>query len=700
MNRYSTWLVVGALFLSALAPRLYYLWESRQNPFFDAPVVDAQTFLVQAQSIADGELWGGPDPFWQPPFYTYFLAFFCWLFPASYFIAIRLVHAVFGALSCLLVYVLARRAFGERVGRIAGAISALCGSFIYFEGELLAVPVEIFLNLLLLNRLVAAFDRRNSDRHWLVAGLIAGLAALTRPNVLLFTAAYCAWLYWCRRHETRRRALILFMLPVALVVLPVSWRNWVAEPDLVLISANGGVNFYIGNNAAYQRTVALHPGMAWEKMVMEPVRLGHTTAAAKSAFFLRKSLSYIAANPIDYLGLLLHKGMAFWQGPETKRNQDIYYARKYSHILSVLLWDRYLSLPFGLLGPLALLGLALSIRERDPPVAVLRLYALSYIASVVLFFPVARYRMPVLPVLIVFAAFGAWCLYLSIRRKAWAPAVGQVVPLGALLILCNLTAAPLSAEDAQLHFDLGEVHLRKGDYTLAERYSRRAVELDPNYNYARHNLAVAYFHQSRYKEGEKEALATSAQNPNRSDTQVLLGQIYFEMNKSDRAATYLQRALTTDPESVKAHYYYARLLYRQERYQSAADHFALVVPSLPDDFWLHYQLGRALHQAGHTDAALHRYQQALAIDRRAEVLVAIGALHLLAQSSDEAGDHFRQALELDPHNPEAHVNLALLDLEDGRPQAAVDRLQQVLARGDVAMARRLLVEARRRMGRQ
>ena len=88
------------------------------------------------------------------------------------------------------MYALARYAFGEQAGRIAGVMAALCGSLLYFEGELLAVPVEVFLNLLLLYGLLLAW-RRDRGRDWVLAGLIAGLAALTRPTILLFIAAFC-----------------------------------------------------------------------------------------------------------------------------------------------------------------------------------------------------------------------------------------------------------------------------------------------------------------------------------------------------------------------------------------------------------------------------------------------------------------------------------------------------------------------------
>ena len=186
----STRFFFGALLLVAFALRLGYLWEHRASPFFDAPIVDAQTFLKQA--LASVPFWGGDEPYWQPPLYIYLLAFVRWLLPASYFVGIRLIHVGLGVLSCLLVYALARHAFGEQIGRIAGVMAALCGSLLYFEGELLAVPVEVFLNLLLLYGLLLAW-RRDRGRDWVLAGFIAGLAALTRPNILLFTAAFCAW---------------------------------------------------------------------------------------------------------------------------------------------------------------------------------------------------------------------------------------------------------------------------------------------------------------------------------------------------------------------------------------------------------------------------------------------------------------------------------------------------------------------------
>ncbi|MBM3281037.1 MAG: glycosyltransferase family 39 protein, partial [Candidatus Handelsmanbacteria bacterium] len=112
------------LFLGALALRLLYLGEIRHSPFYAAPVVDAKVFLEQARQIAGGQFWGKPEPFWQPPLYIYFLAGLCWLFPASHLIAIRLAQMLLGSLSCLLVYLIARRVLPLGQARLAGVLAA------------------------------------------------------------------------------------------------------------------------------------------------------------------------------------------------------------------------------------------------------------------------------------------------------------------------------------------------------------------------------------------------------------------------------------------------------------------------------------------------------------------------------------------------------------------------------------------------
>ena len=65
----SLWIV-----LAALALRLIYVAQIGDAPYFDVPLVDGANYVRTAAVIADGDLLAGPQAFWQPPLYPYFLA--------------------------------------------------------------------------------------------------------------------------------------------------------------------------------------------------------------------------------------------------------------------------------------------------------------------------------------------------------------------------------------------------------------------------------------------------------------------------------------------------------------------------------------------------------------------------------------------------------------------------------------------------
>lgn len=667
--------------LGALILRLIFVWESSANPFFDAPIVDAQTFLRQAQSIAAGDLWGGSEPFWQPPLYIYVLAFICWLFPSDYFVAMRLLQAALGTLSCGLLYAIAKRCFDEKTARIASIGAVLCGTFIFFEGELLAVALEIFLNLLVLQRLIVAVEKPAYTR-WVAAGLLAGLAALTRPNILLFVAAFALWYFATSIQDPKSRwktsvRLLLLIGSLSLPIIPVTARNYIMEPELVLISSNGGINFYIGNSGQYEEKVSIHPGMRWEEMAMLPVRAGHTTAAAKSAYFFSRSFEYITAHPLEYAQTLVHKLFLFFSGPEIKRNFDIYFARQYSYVLSALLWDYALSFPFGLIGPLSLIGLYTTWRSRSMSISIIRLYALTYVLSVVLFFVAARYRMPVLPILILFASVGGLGIYGRVREGLGWTSSKILWIFAALILVFNLRAAADQTRDAQLQFDLGEVYLRKGSYELAAAHAQKALQLEPTYNYARHNLAVALFNLGALDRAMVEGEQTVRENPQRADTHALLGRTYAKQGDSQRAEQAFLRALDIDPSSGITHYYYGRFLYQARRYERASAELTKAAAWKPSDPWIHYELGRALHGTGDAANALIAYERAWSSGQLADAANAIGAVHFVAGRFQQARAFFSRAAQKDPNSLDAQINLCLLDIQEGQIDRGLNGLRSL-----------------------
>ena len=64
----------------------------------------------------------------------------------------RLFFALWSALTCILIYKLARRNFGETAGRIAGIMAMLLPNFIYYTGLHLKEPLMVFLIVAFIER--------------------------------------------------------------------------------------------------------------------------------------------------------------------------------------------------------------------------------------------------------------------------------------------------------------------------------------------------------------------------------------------------------------------------------------------------------------------------------------------------------------------------------------------------------------------
>ena len=379
---------VVAVFALALSARLYYLHEIRVSQLFTAPVVDARTYTEDARYLSEVSFAGRPAPFWQPPLYPVLLGVLFAVAGDDLYLP-RLIQAVLGALVCVLICLLGYRVFGAGIGLGAGFAAALYGPLIYFGGELLPTLLACCLNLLVLLLAVGGGGWARA----LAAGVLLGLSALSVANVLLFAPVLLGYLYWRQR---RLRPPALLLLGCALVIALVAYRNWAVGGDLVLISHNAGINFYIGNNADYEQTTRIRPGRAWAELVEMPeIRAGIEQPSAKSRYFFAQSWQYITSEPLDFLGLLAYKGYLFLRGDEIPRNRDLYFARNDSSLLSILLWKKGLAFPFGLIAPLALVGLFAFLRAPGPAEGrLLALFVACYALSVVLFFVTGRYRLP------------------------------------------------------------------------------------------------------------------------------------------------------------------------------------------------------------------------------------------------------------------------------------------------------------------
>ncbi|NKB70339.1 MAG: tetratricopeptide repeat protein [Candidatus Latescibacteria bacterium] len=545
--RRAPYLIVGL----ALLVRLVYLLQIDASPLFAFPVVDARTYTEQAQRLAAGQWLGrGEGPFWQPPLYPYLLGLVKVLAPESFFYAARLLQMILGTATCLLTYRLGSHLFSPTIGLAAGLAGALYGPLLFFDGELLPATLGTFLILAGLNLLWRALQG-NAPGRFLSAGLVLGLAALALPTVLPFAGAAVLYIAWTQHQRSSAwpaalKSAAAFLLGLTLAIAPVTWRNGAIGGDAALISTNAGVNFYLGNNPHYPQTLAVRPGWEWDEIVHMPDRAGLTQASLKSRYFFALSWDYITTQPLHYLGLLARKTWELGHGQESGRNQAIYYWRNYSSVLAGTLWKWGLAFPFGLVAPLALLGLLLQVRRRGPGLPIL--FVLCYSLTLIAFFPTARYRLPLLPLLLLLAAVAVAWLYQQWREDAWRPLALGLAVTALFAVAANFRTGPMDMQgDAEIHYNLGNAHAKARQVEPALQSFRRAVTLDSTYWQAWLNLGSLEGSRGNLQQAIVIFTRVARAQPHRVEVWLNLAHAHIRAQQPNGALGAYQQALKADP---------------------------------------------------------------------------------------------------------------------------------------------------------
>jgi len=589
------------LFCGALLVRVIYVLEIRANsPFWNHPFLDARYYLEWARAILSGS--GGVEGiFVRAPGYPYFLAAIGAVFQLHHG-TIAVAQALLGSASCVLVALIGRRIWGDRIGLAAGWVAAFHGALIYWGGEILIETLFIFQLLLMVLFVLEAgaspgaspessirADRPvegvplagsgdpsapRSARHallwWLAAGAAGGLAAITRPTglPLLLVLPLCALLANPRgdRRQSARAAAVALGTALA-IVGAVTVRNALVGGDFVPVASHGGINFWTGNNAkaagkivVIPEGIQLPPGMKDEDNIIALATVGAERDLGRrlkpsevSAYWVRRAFSWMASNPWQAAVLQLRKLYYFWAGCEYTNNEDIYDFRKYSVLLSALLLPLGpVYLPGALIMPLALYGFWLKRGESRRWIAVYATVAI-YMVTVVAFFVSSRHRLPVVPLCLPFAVGGAVAL---LGRRTWRAPGRRRLGSGSPADLTSVAGPAASGER------------RPGD-ALRERWSFVAavalllflgINLDARPQATRTKFAAIASAIWTERAGEAEA-----------------------SGQPDRALALYEQALSEDPGDALTHYRVALLHGRSGRFRESEEHLRRTLAATPND---------------------------------------------------------------------------------------------------------------------
>jgi len=605
----------------ALALRVGYVMEIRHQPQFSAPETDPAFYDQQARTFADGRL--GEVPFFRVPLYPLLLGACYRIFGGGYLLP-RLFQALCSALTILLLAELTRRLAGRGAALAAAGLLALHGLSIYFAGELLLTTLFIALGLGFLLVFLVAEEGRPRLHFW--SGLLLGLSVITRPSVLLAVPLGLLWILLRRRPDNWRPALVaaaLFLLGTGLPILPVTLTNLLAGGEPVLLATQGGVNFFIGNNPESSGAHAVLPGAgsAWQREDARALaeretgrRLG---AGEESSFYYRKGFDFIRGNPGPWLALMAKKAALFWNRAEIGSNRDYGFAARESLVLRATL-----PLGFALLGPLGLAGLAAALmagRHTDPPLRFLALFTLVYMAGVVIFFVNARFRMPVVPLLILFGVrFVATAVPRLVRRQ---PPWSAAAMLAAALVLCWWPIPGTVGNDAFGHYHTGNALLSQGKTAEARAAFTRALTAQPGYPDGHLNIGFTHYREGNLDGAETAFREELRLHPDNEKAMHNLGVLSRDRGKTEEAIRWVRRALAVKPWLAEAPTTLAALLDRQGsaeagrgRLPAALALFAEAVELDDGKPAYRYNYALALGQSGQEAEAMSQLREALEID--------------------------------------------------------------------------------------
>jgi tetratricopeptide (TPR) repeat protein len=663
----------------ALLVRLIYWAEARHLSLVQVPTGDAATYVYLAEQLGhDGVFAPHGQAYQQAPLYPFVL--FALGSLGLDLSGVRIVQFMLGVAGAFLLTLVGFRWGGRVGGIVAGLGAALYGPFVFFESDLLSISVAVFFIEL------ALYFWGNPRRSWL-AGLALGMAALAQPNFLIAgaLAAGASWLWPSRLGWPDRRAVLGLVIGIALLPALTLTRNIAVSGQPVLISANGGINFFIGNNPAADGTFHLPPDsgllnrteglFSSAKEVAERTLHQPLSPALVDRYWWQKGVDFWLTEPGRAFGLTFGKLMLSLNNAEIPSHYDYGFFKGEVPVL------RFLP-TFGWLLPLGGIGLALAWRRRREPMVFL---CVSFLLCIIPFFITGRYRLPLAVFLWPAAGLAVaelWALRrypLLVGTLALAAAAYAVLAFFPLYSSGATRAHMLNVEATTL--------VQRGQLDAAERILREALALNPNHPEVLNNLAyvkelrgdtagaLALYEQAVKSDPAQaetyfniESLYRQSKNPTQALEALdrlergrggqiedvaprlayLRGIDMLSLGDTTAALTHLEESVRRDSTLADAWMNLSTLYRRLGRFPAAlgaAERAVRVNPS-PEAL---VNRGRSYEMLGRLEAAERDYATALAQTKNPDLSYHLGLVYLQQGKSSDAEQRFLAANEGKPH---------------------------------------------------
>jgi 4-amino-4-deoxy-L-arabinose transferase-like glycosyltransferase len=338
--------------------------------------------------------------------------------------SVKMMNGMFGAITVLLVFLLASRIFDRRVGVVAGLLEAVFPSQVYYGGTILSEAE--FAMLVVAALLVLVWKPWSRDgmpwQQLFLAGVLLSAATMVRGITLMFPLVLLGvWVFWLR---SKKRAIVQALIVwagIAVLIVPWSIRNTVVFGHVTGPSTNVGDDLCIGNYLGAQGAFTLN-GKCFEGDEGLPAQ---EVESRRNRRGVRIAIEDVLSDPFRMPKLIGQK--AYWllyrddDGliAAESYGKDVFIPEYRRDVLSFAANAIYYATACLMI--LGVLAVALS---RDPRRLFVVLSMLYVLAIPLVFFGDPRFHFPAIPLAVIIAA--ATIVTVWDRRTRPLPEMGRL----------------------------------------------------------------------------------------------------------------------------------------------------------------------------------------------------------------------------------------------------------------------------------
>lgn len=609
--------ILMLILLVALLMRIVHgisTWQD--NPRVRDLSADALYYDTWAAHIVEGTE-GIEKPLYLPPLYPCILAVVRFVSGAT-LPQMIFIQALLGLLNLWMLHRITRNLFNEKAALFALMPALFYAPFLFYETRLMGTTLTLTLGLLSVMLIERALAKRTIPA-FVMAGLCIGVLCELRPNFLLFGALATGLVFLVVKKPMliRLKSAGLLALGVFIPLVFSLAYNVSTTNDWILVTSNGGINFYFGNHAkasgindAPSRDFSsIFDQKATAKRLAETAVGKPLTQSEVSDYWYQKGKDRVMDDPGGWFRLVFKKLKLFL----SSFGYGVIYVPEVEQHLSFVLSCQVF--PAGLLLALGLGGIWLARKNGFMRFLPLLLFLATNLATVLLFFMAERFRMPFLIGILPFAGFFLATRFDHLKKRSHANWITGAIVTAALTVASffMIDDEIQRGQSSRARISLAAAFTKEGMFDEARDEAEEALKI--------RKTPAALYHLGLIEEAAGNTIEAvihyeeaSLLDPTYLEPLGNLAMIYEQDKAWDKAIALRARTIEIVPYRYEGYYNMAMTCIDAGRRRDAVKNLKKATERAPGQAAVWEMLANAFHAAGDRDLAISTMQQALTID--------------------------------------------------------------------------------------